>query len=78
MIWLKIKEVAQLEGISERAIQIRIQNDPNYYVTREFFGGKGRGIKKNRIALESLTEELQEKYLFGESVFTLAPDIEEF
>lgn len=59
MAWLTVKEAAQVLSVTERAIQLAVQQ--NKYQHR-YVNGKGRGGKQLRIALESLPEGAQAKY----------------
>lgn len=59
MTWLKVKEVAELLGVTERTVQNLAQK--NKYEHRPV-KGKGRGGKQIEIALESLPQEAQNKY----------------
>lgn len=59
MAWLTVKEAAQVLSVTERAIQLAVQQ--NKYQHR-YVNGKGRGGKQLRIALESLPEGAQARY----------------
>lgn len=60
MTWLKVKEVAELLGMTERSIRwgATKKNKYEYRHVR----GKGRGGAQIEIALESLPQEAQDKY----------------
>lgn len=60
MTWLKVKEVAELLGMTERAIRWGATKK-NKYEYRHV-EGKGRGGIQIEIALESLPQEAQNKY----------------
>lgn len=59
MTWLKVKEVAELLGVTERTVQNSAQKNKYEYRPVK---GKGRGGKQIEIALESLPQEAQNKY----------------
>lgn len=59
MTWLKVKEVAELLGVTERTVQNSVQK--NKFEHRPV-KGKGRGGTQIEIALESLPQEAQNKY----------------
>ena len=56
MVWLSVKEAAQALSVTERAVQIAVQQ--NRYQHR-YVNGRDRGGKQLRIALESLPEKAQ-------------------
>ena len=60
MTWLKVKEVAELLGMTERGVR-KSATQLNKYEYRPV-KGKGRGGKQIEIALESLPQEAQNKY----------------
>ncbi len=59
MTWLTVKEAAQALCVTERAVQIAVQQDRFKYCYVE---GKGRGGKQLRIGLESLPDHAQARY----------------
>lgn len=59
MTWLKVKEVAELLGVTDSAIKKAVKK--NKYEHRHV-DGIGRGGKQLEIALESLPQEAQNKY----------------
>lgn len=59
MTWLKVKEVAEILGVTERTIQNSVQKNKYKY---RHVRGKGRGGAQIEIALESLPQEAQDKY----------------
>ncbi|MFV0344127.1 MAG: hypothetical protein ACK5JH_14780 [Anaerocolumna sp.] len=60
MTWLKIKEAAEILGITERGVR-KAARQQNKYEYRHV-EGKGRGGIQIEIALESLPQEEQNKY----------------
>lgn len=59
MTWLKVKEVAEILGVTERTIQNSVQKNKYKY---RHVRGKGRGGAQIEIALESLPQDAQDKY----------------
>ena len=59
MTWLKVKEVAELLGVTDSAIKKAVKKNKYEYRPVK---GKGRGGKQIEIALESLPQEAQNKY----------------
>ena len=60
MTWLKVKEVAELLGMTERAIRWGATKKNKYEY--RYVDGIGQGGKQLEIALESLPQEAQNKY----------------
>lgn len=59
--WIPVKETALFLQVSERAIQIQIErNTANF--TYKYIDGIGKGGKQLRILLESLPQEVQDRY----------------
>lgn len=59
MTWLTVKEAAQALRMTERAVQIAVQQSRFEYCHVK---GVGRGGKQLRIALESLPDDAQARY----------------
>lgn len=59
MTWLTVKEAAQALCVTERAVQIAVQQNRFEY---RYVEGVGRGGKQLRIALESLPDDAQALY----------------
>ena len=60
MVYLTVKESAELENVGERAIQKRINQKKLFF--REIKSNTGRGGKTYEVALTSLSEEAQKRY----------------
>ncbi|XBX03580.1 transposase domain-containing protein [Enterocloster clostridioformis] len=60
MIWLSVKEAAELLGYGERAVRKKAQNKE--YQNRYISSSAGRGGRKMEILLESLPEQAQKAY----------------
>ena len=58
-MWLTVRAVAELLGISERATR---KNASNNKYTCRYIDGTGRGGKQLQILLESLPQEAQDRY----------------
>ncbi len=59
MTWLKVKEVAELLGVTDSAIKKAVKKDKYEY---RYDKGVGQGGKQIEIALESLPQDAQNKY----------------
>lgn len=57
-IWLDVKTVAQLKGVTDRAIRLALRQQKYISKTEDIRGGK-----VYKICLSSLEPELQNKYL---------------
>ena len=59
MIWLTVKEVSELTGLSISGVKKAVYSDRFTY---HYEDGVGRGGKQLLICLESLPQEVQDRY----------------